>query len=462
MKKMKTNKIIRLLILSSSLFSISSCDDFLEPSKPNDMILSKDAYTSDNTALSAVSGIYTNMSYYNDPNTFLGGLTAITGLCSDELNDFSMIFMDYQTNEIVYGSYGVDYEIWRELYEYIYSVNGAIEGLTASKSLSDGTKTQLLGEVYFLRAFYYFYLTNLYGKVPLVTTTDYKINKSLSRSPIEDVYALIVSDLKKAETILIADYPSSDKVRPNLYTAKALLARVYLYRKEWALAESTATEVVESTLYSTEPTLSNLFIYNSSLETIWQIMPVYRDYNACDAYLFIPIDAPKFYISDTLINSFESGDNRLDNWVSSFNYGGTDYYYPAKYKIINSNPLQEYKVVFRLSEMYLIRAEARAELNDLENAANDVDEIRNRAGLLDLSASVRADQTELLDAIMHERQIEFFSEWGHRWFDLNRTGRADALLGGLKPTWKSTAKLWPIPQFEINANPNLGPNNDGY
>jgi hypothetical protein len=141
-------------------------------------------------------------------------------------------------------------------------------------------------------------------------------------------------------------------------------------------------------------------------------------------------------------------------------YAGTTYYFPYKYKIRTGyTPLNEYYTVLRLAEQYLIRAEARVYINDFAGAKADINTIRTRAGLSNTSAS---DKASLLLAIEQERRIELFVEWGHRWLDLKRTGRASAILAPLKGAdWQSTDILWPIPQSQINTNPSLI-QNPGY
>ena len=146
-------------------------------------------------------------------------------------------------------------------------------------------------------------------------------------------------------------------------------------------------------------------------------------------------------------------------WVQSENFSGQTIYYPYKYKINSGPPITEFYVVLRLAEQYLIRAESRANVDDIEGAQNDLNAIRNRAGLSNTTA---IDKTSLLKAIEHERQIELFAEWGNRWFDLKRTGRANTVLGSLKPsTWQATDTLWPIPNSQILLNPSLK-QNAGY
>lgn len=117
-------------------------------------------------------------------------------------------------------------------------------------------------------------------------------------------------------------------------------------------------------------------------------------------------------------------------------------------------------MVMRLAEQYLIRAEARIQQGKLDDGRNDLDAIRHRAGLPNLSTSLT--QPALLLAVEQERKVELFAEWGHRWFDLKRTKRADAVLGPIKgANWQSTDTLYPIPSDAIRTNANLT-QNEGY
>jgi len=146
------------------------------------------------------------------------------------------------------------------------------------------------------------------------------------------------------------------------------------------------------------------------------------------------------------------------SWVDSITESGQTYYFPFKYKIQSGATLTEYSMVLRLAELYLIRAEARVYLNNLSGAEEDLNVIRNRAGLPVTDAT---DNTTLLNAIMQERRVELFTEWGHRWLDLKRTGQADSVLAPQKPQWQTTSVLYPIPQSEIQNDPNLI-QNPGY
>jgi len=95
----------------------------------------------------------------------------------------------------------------------------------------------------------------------------------------------------------------------------------------------------------------------------------------------------------------------------------------------------------------------------LVGALEDLNAVRNRAGLTDVVVN---SEDELLEAILHERRVELFTEQGHRWFDLKRTGRVSEVLGSLKSGWEDTDVLLPVPESELQANPNLLPQNQGY
>ena len=172
-----------------------------------------------------------------------------------------------------------------------------------------------------------------------------------------------------------------------------------------------------------------------------------------------PLDRTTFFISgsspsyaalsDKLINAFSTSDARRTDWIGRVTSStGETYYFSNKY----SSPVQqaEYSTVLRLAEQYLIRAEARAMLDNISGAYDDINVIRKRAGLGELQI---ADKTSALAAIASERQLELFTEWGHRWLDLKRTGRLDAELSPLKPEWKPEAALYPIPEEQILNSP---------
>jgi hypothetical protein len=152
----------------------------------------------------------------------------------------------------------------------------------------------------------------------------------------------------------------------------------------------------------------------------------------------------------------------MQDWLGQVIVNGDTLYYPYKYKNVNptGNATTEDYMILRLAEQYLIRAEASAELGNGVSALADVNIVRARAGLAPSTANP-GSQTAVLAAIMHERQIELFTEWGNRWYDLKRTGTAAAVLGAEKTGYTANAALYPVPLTQLQDDVNLR-QNPGY
>ena len=174
---------------------------------------------------------------------------------------------------------------------------------------------------------------------------------------------------------------------------------------------------------------------------------------------------PSYLLTPNLLNAFEAGDQRLNKWVGrqvlSNDTGEQTYYYPLKYKnpIASTTPTED-QMILRLAEVYLIRAEAAAHLNKLDEALADVDLLRQRAGINTPNPADPSAQEAVLAAIAHERQVELFCEWGNRWYDLKRTGKASSVLGESKTGFTEHAALYPVPQqqrlLNVELTQNLG------
>lgn len=456
----------RILLFSIAVLSAASCKKFVQVPLPNNQVVTSAVFADSADAVSSVLGMYIQiMGSYGTFNFGNGGITLWTGLSADELysTTANSDLNEFYTNAVSPVNNGTNNRsIWIFAYNLIYQANACIEGLAGNNGISTPLKNQLTGEATLVRDFYYFNLVNLYGEVPLVTSTDYKANAVLTRIPADSIYNWIVKDLINAQGLLTAAYPSSGQLRPNLYAAKALLAKVYLYQQQWGLAASTASTVISSGLYSLDPALNSVFLINSS-EAIWQLSPVISGLETTEGYDFVPSSLtikPKYVIGNYLLNAFEAGDQRRVNWLDSNVVNNAAYYYPYKYKLglDGSSTPQEGYMVFRLGEQYLIRAEAEAETGDSSDAISDLNMIRNRAGLENFSAAV---QGPLLASIQHERQVELFCEWGNRWYDLKRTGSVNTVLTAEKPgVWPSDghAALFPIPDAEMLLDVNLTQN----
>jgi len=448
-------------IIGLSILLFTSCKKFIEVNPPANVVTTETLFSDDQTATSAINGLYSQMMI---SNLFFANssMTVFPGLSSDELIRTApdALTDPFQKNAITTNNYYLDLGLWKKGYNHIYHANSILKGLTNAPGVSSGVRDQLTGEAKFARAFCYFYFANLFGDVPLITSTEYQINQSVPRTSVAEIYQQIISDLKDAQNLMGLSYPSTGKVRPNKHTATALLARVYLYQKNWAEAEAQATILINAGTYNLT-NLNSVFLANSS-EAIWQLLPVLNFINTADGISFVPFSSaakPAYVVTDGLLNAFESNDQRKTNWLKSNTVSGQSYFYPYKYKVNISPTVMEHNMVLRLAEQYLIRAEARAEQNNINGSQSDLNIIRTRAGLPNTTAN---DKTSLLDAIQRERRIELFAEWGHRWFDLKRTNKIDAILSVAKPSfWQTTDALYPIPMSELQANPALV-QNPGY
>lgn len=451
-------KSIYVIIIGLCVCVATSCNKYVDIAPPKNELPSEKVFASDKTSTAAVVAMYSNMMALN--YQFAGMLVSFIGAMSaDEFYYFSSFpaFDEFRNNAILpSGRFATS--LWDEPYSFIYHANACIEGLQASTTLTEKVKNQLLGEAKFVRAFCNFYLVNMYGKVPLITGTDYKVNGVLPRTPVADVYKAITDDLVDAVKLMQEDYPSAERIRPNKAAANALLARAYLYTEKWDLAEQTASKVIDDSKYHLLKDLNKVFLKNSE-ETIWQLQVVSPGRNTWEGNLLVAAPTPLYRLTPELRGAFEPGDLRYTSWVGVAVGTTTTNYYPFKYKVRVGADVTEYSMVLRFAEQFLIRAEARAQQNKLDDARADLDTIRHRALLPSLPTNI--NKAALLLAVEQERRVELFSEWGHRWFDLKRTKRADAVLGPVKQGWKSTAVLFPVPATALLTNTNLD-QNEGY
>lgn len=445
------------------LLLLCGCEDYLEVEEPLGQINSKDVFENETTATAAVTTLYGKL---RDEGFLTGkpeGLASLMGIYSDEMvyYGFGGEPMDNFYQHQVFSDDPIVDNLWKSSYSLIYMCNAALEGLVESNTLTDETKSQLRGETLVIRAFVYFYLVELFGDIPFPTSTDYLENSKLSKLSSSIIYNNIISDLVEAKSLLGTSYVSGERVRANRFVAAALLSRIYLYTEQWDLAVSESSILINNSSISLESDLAVEFLKEST-SAILQFKPKYEGGNAEEAstYLFASGPPPLVSLSSHLIETFEDGDLRREQWIGEVTNDHEIWYFPNKYKLkTNTGTSREYSIVLRLSEQYLIRAEARANLGDLMKSLEDLNIIRNRAGLMSSGATT---QNDVLDAIYMERYRELFSEYGFRWFDLKRLGLAHEILAPIKSGWKPTDIRLPIPENELLMNPNLNPQNPGY
>ena len=443
-----------IFFLFALTFTIMSCNKVLDV-KPTDSVAAEDAIKNKAGVEHALIGSYnalqaTGLYYLNA--IIVGDIAADNLTHTGTMMEYGQIERKPipAENSIVEG-------MWSGAYNGINCVNNILVKLPGISDITDTVRGQYEGEALYIRALLHYYLATYFGGVPIQTQPTLDLSRiDIARNTLAEVYTQVISDLTTAKTKL-----SKTKVkgRANSFTASALLAKVYLSKFQQlgdqssaALAVAWADTVIIKGGYSLETDYGSLFNptnTNSSSESIFEVVFDAQNFTRLAQYFYSRDLSGRYEVAPEaeLIQSYESDDNRLSQTVAY--YGTQPYGY--KYKDVSGGTDHVY--VFRLAEMYLIRAEALAYSNgDIASIQADINTVRNRAGLTNTTA---ATIPELKLAVENECRHEFAFE-GHRWPDLVRTKRASALLG-----IDEKYTLFPIPLSEMQTN-NLMKQNDGY
>ncbi|KYH07104.1 glycan metabolism protein RagB [Chryseobacterium cucumeris] len=435
-----------------------SCEKLLEVETPSNQIGKDKVFADVQTANAALAGLYAGLR----DNSPLSGesLGPLLGVYTDDLDSYALT----DTNGVLalYHNQQTDtnstiYSVWSTAYQHIYSANAIIEGVKAS-ALPVNEKNRIEGEAILVRSILLFYLQQVFGAVPYPVATDYIVNQSLPRMETAEVLSRLEMDLSRCAELLPDQYRDEERVYPNRKVAELMLAKVYMLEQKWVQAETMLKTILGSPLYSFQNDLSKIF-QKDSKHILWQLKPANPGDPVKEAMLYyFSGAAPTTYaLSESLLNSFEAGDLRKQQWMIPVVVGGTTWYRVNKYKNTTINNTED-SIVFRLEEVYLLLAEALTQQNKTAEALLYINPIRQRAGL---SPLVSVSKEVLLSEILLENRREFFTETGHRFLDLKRNNRLNDLQG-VKPNWQSFHNVWPIPQKDLLLNPNLNPQNNGY
>lgn len=306
---------------------------------------------------------------------------------------------------------------YAQFYKTIFHVNQIIdESDNIAGNLED--KHQLVGEAYAFRAFQYFQLINLYAKhynsstsksdrgVPIVTT--YDSNQEFRPKSVSEVYDLILSDIDNAEQRLNVDKQNTGyNYRFSKVALKGFKTRVYLYQKQWQKAIEAANEAL-----AIQSSIVDLNVNNNKMPSEYDTPESILALEPVSSY-FISVDT---YASDALLGAYDTTHDLRFPLYFNLNNG---------HYLIRKNANNKYYCSIRTSDLYLIKSEAYAELNKLNEAKQElIDFTKNRytaEGWNNLKNQINdMDKTALIAEILKERQREFAIE-GHRWFDLKRT-----------------------------------------
>lgn len=438
----------RILIIAALVMSLAACDNVLDVN-PTANIDSEQALVNARGIELAVTGAYSGLQF---ANMYAQYAPVLPELYADNLahtGSFTTL-AEFDRRNISSNNAHIQ-DAWEAMYNLINRTNNI---LAAAPNVTDYTSPNLreryMGEAYFLRALTYSQLARYFGGVPVVTEPAVGIDESsfVSRDPISAVYAQIESDLAEATSML----PETNQPgRATVGAAQALTARVSLEQGNWSAAEAAATAVIGGD-YRLLDDYAQLFTSQNvpEAEALLEVQFTLNDPTS-HAFWFFPNELGGRYEyapTESLVEAYEDGDERF---AASIGELGVRAYAQKYFRIGNQD---DNVFALRLAEMYLIRAEARARQQNFDGALADVNVIRNRAGLDDLVLQ-NVSESAVIDAILQERRVEFAFE-GHRFFDLRRTGRAQEVLG-----LSQAQLLWPIPQSELDRNPNLT-QNPGY
>ncbi len=427
----------------------SSCEDFLKQ-EPVNIITTETVIEDGPSALATLFGIYSRL---QTAGLYGNRMIAVTGVASDELTHSGSFpsIRDFDNSALTADNAEIR-QLWPAIFTGLYQTNvllGSLEGSSALPRLTAVQRKQYIAEARALRAFLHLEGVKLFGDFPLATTVELSKLTSISRSPRASVFSFIISELEVASTELKA-VENSKAVGPFRMTewgAKGILARAHLYNGNLSAAGQVANDVITNGGYTLSPNYADAF-KTGSPEAIFTVFFSASDQNGLP-FQFLPTGRFEYAVGSGLLAAFGTTDKRRLTLLNSGDPLGR--FAVDKYPDLATGA--SLVPVVRLAEMYLIRAEAN--LGTAQSLA-DINLLRARAGV---PASTAATT---IDNVLAERFVELSFE-GHRWNDLIRTDKIDAVMTAINPaTWNPAVdKLFPLPFYDLNINKNLV-QNPGY
>ena len=455
---------------------LSSCSDFLDE-KSRDKLAQEDSQHV--AAETILTGAYGQFGTFDYAFAYLG----ITEIISDNADKGSAPGdpggdkqeLDQFTFTTTTSSF---FGMWNRWYKAIGKASQAIEYVEKAEMTDEVTSNRYIAEARFLRALNYFFLVRGWGEVPI------QAEDPIVRKPVADVYAYIVEDLLFAEKYLpvVSKYESKDIGRATQGAAQGLLAKVYLYQKEYQKAYDYASLVVNSKEYDLLPKYIDIFKsqYHNSKESIFEFQAVAASDGPAQGVMQYTVtqgarggsnkwgwgfNAP----SENLLNAYNAENDTVRRNATIIFRNGT--LWDGRQIGDTENAMYNYKayttnspgadwndksiMYMRYSEVLLIQAEAANELGNLSDVYTPLNKVRNRVKLSDITDT---EKTVLRNKIYNERRLELAMEHD-RWFDLIRTGRAGEVMRALdKPFVDGKNELFPIPNKQIAQTPQIGQN----
>ena len=487
----------RIYIMSLVALLLMSCsDDFLDR-QPLDTINTENYPTTAEELVTVVNGAYQPLQWpklYNlrmwSTDIMAGNSIVGAGGGSDGIETQDMANFVINTDNA-----GV-LDLWRGPWPGILMSNIVLDA-APQMDIDEDIRKRSMGEAHFLRAHYYFILARFFGDVPLITEPQSSDSDLFPpRDPVAQVYELIISDLNAAAELLPEknEYTSENKGRASKGAAYGMLAKVHLTLGNYQQVVQYATEVENLGYDLNDNYADNFSITNeNSIESLFEVQYASNggyDFwsNENQASWASPFMGPRganFVAggygwnqpTEEFVSAYEEGDERKDATV--LYEGGPEFdgkEYESRFSFTGYNtrkflvPLSQVSAydnspmnfpILRFADVLLMKAEALNELGQTALAEDYLNMVRNRAGLDDIEGLSQAD---FRNAVLHERRMELAFE-GQRWFDLIRVNNGEYGLNFLRSIGRNNASqkhlLFPIPQIELDRNPNLV-QNPGY
>ena len=458
------------------LFQLSGCEAILDK-EPIAILDAGSFFQTENDAVQSINAAYNPLLFNNANNNFLWAFAEVTGDAAIPGGDGSrpgiveMETFSYTPRTEELNSY------WKLQFKGITQCNLVLDNIV-KVNMPEGSKNQIIGEALFLRSYYYFLLTQVFGDVPLylkVTPPDQLKIKKISKT---DIYKQISSDCDKAANLLPLSHNASNTGRATKGAALALAAKVSLYVNDYNKVLEYTSKIKALNTYKLVKDYRENFmkLSQNNTESVWEIQHTNLELGVGNfinqwwaSIKFLGYGFAE--VTPLYVSVFEPNDPRLKFTVAMNNdpYFGLIYknsfssttYSPRKFLQPNSELTQKadgdinYPAI-RYAEVLLWEAEALIELGRMQEALAPLETVRARARAQTavpgtLPAITSTNQVTLRQAVRRERQTELGFEL-HRFFDLVRWGIAAESLPGFQ---KGKHEVFPIPQTEIDLNPSL-------
>lgn len=477
----------RELIIAFLLIATLGCnDDFLEIPL-EDAVPAEEFFVTQEHAVEAVNQIYAYQIEWFTSGFPYTGVLQIPSDDSDKgsnpgdaafLNDFNNF--TFNSSAFLFDNY------WSGQFRGINFANQVLVNVP-DINMDDALKTRLLAEARFFRGYHYFNLVRAFGGVPIYDTLPEDGVYNIPRNTVDEVYDFLIADLTAAGEDLPVSYSGADIGRATRGAAKGFLAKVYMYRGDWAQVLS-LTEEVKGLGYDLFPDYYQFFRPDNeyNVESIFEVQSTadgncqadsqYGQHQGVRGQFGWGFNSP----SEDLVNAYEPGDLRMDATIlfvgettpegdlitagnnpdNPTRYNQKVYIPDADHRRNNCRQNADANLkVLRFADILLMNAEANNELGNAAAALESLNRIRSRAGLDDINTT---DQNALRMAIWRERRVELALE-GDRFLDLVRQGRAGEVLRAHGTQFTDGIhELFPIPQNQINLSNGVLEQNHGY